>query len=314
MITENPSSEKEVNKFKQLARFVIEHHFGTRPSRISFKASGLTNFVFGVKHREGEFVVRISPDAASINLFIKEQWAQSAAREAGVPTAEILEVGSAIIPHPYMISRRVSGVDGVRHNKRNGIIREMGHFASVINGIRTKGYGATFDWSNNKLSRNETWKDYLRNEYRWHEKLNSLERHRVIRPAQAKKLKRTLLDAEKMKPKATLNHGDIRLKNVIADDDGKITAVIDWENATSNAAPYWELSLSLHDLGIDEQQHFIEGYGISRRKFADASFLIKAFNILNYAPEVDRLFNEKDKDHLDRIRDRMSGSFDLYSL
>lgn len=314
MITENPSPEKEVNKFKKLARFVMEHHFGTAPSRIAFKASGLTNFVFAVQHREGEFVVRISPDAASINFFIKEQWAQSAAREAGVPTAEILEVGAAIIPHPYMISRRVSGVDGVRHEKRNEIIREMGRLAALINSIRTKGFGATFDWSNNKLSRNETWKEYLKNEYRWHDKLHTLERHRVVRPAQAKRLKRILLDAEKMKPRASLNHGDVRLKNVIADEDGKITAVIDWENATSNAAPYWELSLSLHDLGIDEQQHFIEGYGINRRKFAEASSLIKAFNILNYAPEVDRLLNDKDKLRLERIRDRMSGTFDLYSL
>ncbi len=314
MITENPSSEKEVSKFKGLARKVIEHHFGTRPARISFKASGLTNFVFAVKHHDGDFVVRISPEAASINLFIKEQWAQNAAREAGVPTAEILEVGSSIIPFPYMVTRHVEGTNGLKHDKRNEIVREMGRFAAMINGIRTKGFGATFDWSSNKLSRNETWKDYLRNEYRWREKLAVLEKHRIVDAKQARTLRSTFNAAEKMKARSVLNHGDIRLKNVIADEEGKITALIDWENATANSAPHWELSLALHDLGIDEKQHFVEAYGLTPKKFAEAAPLIKAFNVLNYSPEAERLAAEKDTTAIARFRLRMTGIFDLYSL
>jgi len=103
VITKNPASNREVNKYRGLARFLIEHHFGGRPRRIRFMAGGLSNFVFGIKHAEGNFVVRISPDAASVNAFIKEHWAQREAKKAGVPTAEILEVGAAVIPFPYMI-------------------------------------------------------------------------------------------------------------------------------------------------------------------------------------------------------------------
>lgn len=314
MISKNPSPAAQVNKFRKLARFVVEHHLGTRPGRIVYKAAGLTNFVFKVKLPDGEFIVRISPDAAAINAFIKEQWAQTAAREAGVPTAEILEVGSAVIPHPYMISRSVEGTDGTHHEKRIEILRELGRFASVINGIRTKGFGATFDWSNNKLSKNETWKDYLRNEYRWDEKLRILMANRIISAKQERVIKRVMAESERSKPRPVLNHGDLRLKNVIADDEGKITAIIDWEKSTSNAAPAWELSLAMHDLGIDDQQHFVEGYGIKAKKLRETAPLIKAFNILNYAPEAERLAEAKDKEGLDRIRSRMDGVFDLYTL
>lgn len=162
MITKNQSPAREVNKFKKLARHLIKHHLGTAARRIEHKSSGLTNFVFVVKHSAGDFVVRISPDAARINSFIKEQWAQKAAREAGVPVPEILEVGSEIIPHPYMISGTVSGEEATHHPKRLEILREMGRYAALINSIRTNGFGQTFDWSENQLSRNETFKDYLK--------------------------------------------------------------------------------------------------------------------------------------------------------
>lgn len=314
MITKNPSPAKRVDKFKDLARLVIEHHFGTRPRRIAFKSSGLTNFVFGVKHTEGNFVVRISPDAAAINSFIKEQWAQQAARKAGVPTAEILEVGSSIISFPYMIARAVAGQDALEHPKRPEIIREMGRLAALINSVATKGFGVTFDWSNNKLSRNEKWSDYLEHEYNFEAKIEILARHRLTDETRLRLLRKAFRDSLGLRVKPALNHGDIRLKNVIADARGKITALIDWETATSNLAPHWELSLALHDLGIDEKQHFVEAYGINPKKLREAAPLIKGFNMLNYIPEIERVAAQKDKKSLDRLRERFSGTFDLYSF
>lgn len=313
MISKNPSPARKVNKFKQLARDVIEHHFGSPPRRIAFKSAGLTNFVFAVRHGQGNFVVRISPDAAAINSFIKEQWAQQSAHKAGVPTAEILEVGSSVIPHPYMVTRKVEGEDGLRHPKRSEIIREMGSLAAKINSVKTTGFGATFDWSNNLLSRNETWKEYLDNEYRYEEKIEILEKHKIADIAVTKAIRKTLREASNLRPKPVLNHSDLRLKNVMADENGKITAIIDWENATSSLAPHWEMSLALHDLGIDEKQHFVEGYGINIKKLREAAPLIKAFNMLNYIPEIDRAVREKDKIGIERVRIRFDRLFDLFS-
>lgn len=93
----------EANEAKEMARIIIAHHFGSRPSRIKYKASGLSNFVFSAKHSEGDFIVRISFEPSRINAFIKEQWAQTQARAAGVPTSDILEVGNEGVAHPFMV-------------------------------------------------------------------------------------------------------------------------------------------------------------------------------------------------------------------
>ena len=129
-----------------------------------------------------------------------------------------------------------------------------------------------------------------------------------------KSLKRITGDMLKIKTRPALNHGDLRLKNVIADEDGKIMAIIDWEKATSNIAPHWELSVALHDLGIDQQQHYIEGYGIKPKRLAEIAPFIKAFNLLNYVDEINRVVTAKDKLALVRLRTRFACTFDLFSL
>lgn len=304
----------KVNKFRRYARSVIEHHLGSRPNRIVFKSSGFSNFVFKINHDQGDFIVRISPKHERIGSFIKERWAQAAARKAGVPTPEILEVGSEIIPYPYMVWRSVEGHHATDNPKRFAIIHEMGRYAALINSIPTKGFGQTFDWSENQLSRTETFKDYLQKEYCFEAKLAILEKHRAISAQQKKKLQKIFDEAVKLSPKPMLNHGDIRLKNVIADKHGKINAIIDWERCTSNIAPQWELSLALHDLGIDGMQHFLEGYGLKPAKLREIMPLVKAFNIANYAAAIEKFAQRKDKARLEQYRTRLSGALDLYSF
>ncbi|HVG38630.1 MAG TPA: phosphotransferase, partial [Pyrinomonadaceae bacterium] len=110
------------------------------------------------------------------------------------------------------------------------------------------------------------------------------------------------------------NHGDLRLKNVLVGDGGKINAIIDWENCTSNLAPQWELSLALHDLNIDEKQEFLAGYGLSSKEIERAAPLMKALNLINYVPYLEELFKAKDKAQIEQYRLRLSGAFDLYSI
>jgi hygromycin-B 4-O-kinase len=115
-------------------------------------------------------------------------------------------------------------------------------------------------------------------------------------------------------PKPSLNHGDLRLKNIIVDEEGKIKAIIDWEDCTSNAAPPWELSLALHDLSIDEKQELLQGYGAKEKAITEMSPYIKALNLLNYAPKIDRLAVRKDTARLAQYRIRLRGVCDLYSF
>jgi aminoglycoside phosphotransferase (APT) family kinase protein len=307
-------TKKEVNRWREKARQLIVHHFGSKPKRIIYKASGLTNFVFAAKHSEGDFIVRLSPDATRLNDFFKEQWAEEKASEAGVPTAKILEVGNEVVPHPYMITHAVEGSEATFNENRLEIVREMGRYAALINSIPTDGYGNTFNWSNNRLSRNETFDEYVEDALEVEKKLEILEKHKMISPAKKKSVRKIFDGAKKMKPKPRLTHGDLRLKNVIVTDEGKINAIIDWENCTSNIAPHWELSIALHDLWIDEKQAFLEGYGINQKKFAEIAPLIKAFNLINYASVVEKMAKDKDKKKLEEYRARLGGALDLYSF
>ncbi len=82
----------------------------------------------------------------------------------------------------------------------------------------------------------------------------------------------------------------------------------------SNLAPHWELSLALHDLSIDEKQTFLEGYGLRAAEVAEIAPVMKALNLVNYAPEVERLAESHDASGLEQYRLRLSGALDLYSF
>ena len=307
--TERPP--REVDKFRVLARRVIKHHFD-ETRQLKYLSGGLTNFVFSFRAEGSAYVIRISPDPQRLNLFMKEQWAAARAKEAGIPVAEILEVGSELIGLPYMVTRSVEGGDATHHPKRLEILQELGRIGAKINSIRTKGFGQTFDWSDNKLSKNESFRDWLYEEYDAEGKVESLEKHKLITPERSKRVMKIFRESAKSKTRPSLNHSDLRLKNVIADEVGKIKALIDWEGCTSNISPAWELSLALHDLGPDETQYFLDGYGIKPKKLEESMPLIRAFNIANYATAVEQV--AKDKRQLEHYRLRLSGMLDLYSI
>src|SRR5687767_5196356 len=141
---ETPERPVTIRHYRQLANEIIEKHFGKPPSRIVYKSSGRTNFVFTVNHVEGQFVIRISPDTERLATFKKELWATQKVRQAGVPSPEVLAVGNDVISEPYMISRRVTGTEASHHPKRQRIVHQIGEYAAIINSISTEGFGANF--------------------------------------------------------------------------------------------------------------------------------------------------------------------------
>lgn len=301
-----------VRRARGVVNAILEHHFGKPARRLTHRGSGLTNFVFHADHAAGALVVRIARKPEKFNAFIKEQWAIQRAIEVGVPTPEVLEVGMEVVGVPYMIQRRVPGEEAIHHPGRLDVLREMGAYTARINGVRTKGFGKTFDWSANQLSRNDSWSAFLKDELRVEERLETLRRHRMLPPKSLRKL-RALLQAIGDKPRRpTLNHGDMRLKNVLVNDDGVIVAIIDWEECCSQIAPYWDISLALHDLSIDAKQAFLEGYGLSPRQVLAMAPYVRALNVINYAPVIAQAAGNRQQ--LDQFRVRLAGALDLYSV
>src|SRR5688572_7605574 len=310
---ETPERPVTIRHYRQLANEIIEKHFGKPPQRIVYRRSGRTNFVFAVNHVEGQFIVRISPDSSRIEAFKKELWATQKVREAGVPSTEVLIVDQDKDSEPYMITRRITGLEATHHPQRKRIIHEMGHYARIINSIPTKGFGADFDWNKTGFKW-RTWSDYLDNEWEFEKRLRIFTAHKILSQRTVTKLQKTINDTRTLPIKPFLNHADLRLKNVMVDDDGEIAAIIDWEECLSTVAPQFELAISLHDLSIDEKHLFIDGYGLDSEAMPRMTDLLRAINIINYSDAIERAVEVRDHKMLAELRLRLSGGLDLYSL
>jgi hygromycin-B 4-O-kinase len=190
----------------------------------------------------------------------------------------------------------------------------MGKFTAIINSIPTSGFGHIFDWSSNLLSRKDTWSDYIIRELKFTERFEALEKNKMMSSHGLTRLKHTLKEIESWKYKPTLCHGDMRLKNVLVNEKGKISAILDWELCCSNVAPYWDMSIALHDLNVDEKEAFINGYGIDKSEFRTLSPGIKALNLINYVPYMEGAIEKKDKEALESIRLRLHGCLDMYTF
>ncbi|MCL4768150.1 MAG: phosphotransferase [Hyphomicrobiaceae bacterium] len=307
-----PPSSLSERQARAIARSIIEFHLGSPPDRLVQMGGGLSNRVYTAHHAKGPFIVRFGSAAEKIEDFLKEQWVLTKVREKGVPTPEILQVGTEPVSVPYMVSHRVEGRSAVHHPQRLTILREMGRVMATIHTIRTSGYGSTFDWSQNVLSRNETWAGFLRDEWEIEDRIGVLEGQEMLDDRQLKVLRDVVRRMSRWDAPPVLNHGDLRLKNVLVDDDGAITAIIDWEDARSCPPPCWDLALALHDLSIDAKEALVEGYGLSGEQMRELAPYLKALNVLHYASVAKRAAARGNKRQLNGLRTRLSGAFDLF--
>lgn len=313
MTADPRGGDLSLRRARTLVAEIARRYFAQTPRRIVQRGGGLSNMVFEFRVRDGDFVVRLHSHPGQINGYLKEQWAMVQAQRVGVPTPEVLEVDNEAVGLPYMVSRKVDGVAAADHPRRIELLGELGALAARLHGVRTQGFGNNFDWSSNLLSHNASWGEYLASELGAGERLATLARHRMLKPAQQQALLGTLEAMRRWRRPAVLHHGDLRLKNlIVTPESGRVRALIDWEECRSAPAPHWDLSVALHDLNVDQKESFLRGYGISPQAYAEALPFMRAINVLNYAPAIDALARRKDRERLAWYRVRLQGLFDLY--
>ncbi len=297
-----------------LAATLVQRHLGHRVHRLQWLGGGLTNMVAQCRAGTDEFVVRLNPDAAKVHDFLKEQWAIAQAASVGVPVPTVLEVGNAEDGTAYMISRRVAGLPATHHPDRLAVLRELGRCAALLHGVATSGFGPVFDWSRNRLSRADSWTDYLRDVFDAEGRLHAVRTIGRLPADVADRLAARLREMQRWRKPAVLHHGDLRLKNTLVDEGGRLTALIDWENCASSPAGFWDLSIALHDLGPDGKEAFLQGYGLTPAAFSKMAPYVQLLNLLNYAGVLRQAAAERDIARLAWLRVRLRGGFDMAAL
>ncbi|HMC15053.1 MAG TPA: phosphotransferase, partial [Albitalea sp.] len=274
---------------------------------------GLNNLVFEFRAGGADYILRLHAKPGRINRYLKEQWAMRHARAHGVPTPEVLEVDIGTVELPFMLSRKIDGAPAASHPRRIEIIHELGQIAARLHRAPTHGFGPVFDWSDNQLSQCATWAEYLDGELDVRSRIATLAKARMLSTDQLDTLQAAVEQMRSWRKPPVLNHGDLRLKNVVvAPDSARVLALMDWEESLSAPAPHWELSIALHDRNLDEKQALLDGYGMTPRTYAAALPFIRAINTLNYARSVARIVRRKDTERLGWYRARLRGAFDLF--
>ena len=289
---------------KREAILILEKLLGEKPLHIVKLNNGITNKVFKAYVKgEKNLVIRISDVPDKINDYLKEQWCTKNARELGVPVPRILEVGNTVLPYPYMVLEEELGLEGNNYGAdKTDIYRQMGEMAAKINSINTTSFGRVFDWSDNVLSKNPTWVEYLDKELKANYIYNLFETNNILNKDNLKKFRSIIDEIYKWNVSPKLNHSDIRLKNLLIDKQGKITVLLDWENAIATAAPYWELSTCLIDLKEADRILMLEGYGMSLKEFKQKEKYIFIFDVFNYRFGVEDFVKNNNQDELKRFR------------
>jgi aminoglycoside phosphotransferase (APT) family kinase protein len=164
------------------AKEIIEHHFGKAPKEIIALEGGFANFVFHAKIDNKKYIIRISDQPTSLQAFMKEQWAVKKVSEYKVPVPEILEVANEASKFPYMIQEFIEAKPALTFPSKDrlALIKQMGKYTAIINGIQTSGYGHFFDWSSNQLSHNDSWTDYLDKELEVDERIAFFQKNKIL--------------------------------------------------------------------------------------------------------------------------------------
>lgn len=294
-----------------IVRRIVKRHFGEHPRRIEALAGGLNNQVFRIDIKGQPHVVRLHRDPEKLADYQKEDWAMDQAREAGVPTARVLEVGLEG-DRPFMLLEEAQGIPATHWSDSAGVLRELGSLAARIHRVRSQGFGHAIGSASPGRHLWPRWAEFLDNELRMDHRLRLLDSLDVLPGPARRALHSTLGEMRGWKRRPVLQHGDLRLKNVIVSpDDGRIVALLDWDNCLSAPPPYWDLAIALHDLGPDDKEAFLEGYGVSPRRLENLAPVLRALNLLNYAWVIEQAIEAGQRERVAWLKARLRGAFDV---
>lgn len=205
--------------------------------------AGEVNEVYGVGTNNGDFIVRISHGES--DRFSSEKWAIDKAREKGVPAPQVLlieEVEDKKKKVRVSVETKLPGIalgaSNLPENETKAVVLEAGEILAKIHSVAPKKFGRISDEGVGEL---ESWESFMLRPTQPPHLQNLLDSAQKagIAKEQIDQALKILTENKDVYKDVTphLLHGDYGPKHILV-EGGKISGILDFENATSGDPTY----------------------------------------------------------------------------
>lgn len=261
---------------------IIENAFGEKLSaeNIERVPTGKFNRSYTVRLADRELVVRIAPPDKTVfcfyerNMMRQEPVVHKLLREkTSLPVPEIIlaDFGRKVLDRDYLVLEKLPGVPlseaySLDVRQMETTFRELGRYLRELHSITGDRYG--YLGEHRPMPPQGSWSAAFA--IMWNRLIDDVVSVGGYSAGEAAAMRAKLeqnIDAVDRKVKSSLLHMDIWHQNILVDDDGRITGIVDWDRALWGDP---EIEYAVLDYCGIPNGAFWDGYGKSRHsdKFA----------------------------------------------
>ncbi len=272
---------------------LIEHHLpGTNGhTQIEPILTGLFNLSYFIHTNQGDYVLRIAPPRDTPFIFYERDMMlqepeihQIVASKTDTPVADIIALDRSYqhIERDYILMRRLPGhpLSMDMSTDRNDVLRQVGHYLSQVHRIKTDKYG--YLGAHHPMPPQPRWVDAFH--LMWSKLIEDIVYAGCYSPDEGDYFRRLLDRQIKLfdhKVSSSLLHMDIWDQNILVDDQGNVSGLVDWDRALWGDP---EIEFAVLDYCGISVPSFWEGYGIKR----DLSYAARIRQIFYFLYELQK--------------------------
>lgn len=252
---------------------LLRQRLNTQVLAIEPIATGLFNSSFSALLPDREVVVRVAPPADSIFCFYERQMMRQEPKlhrilleKTNIPVPRILayDFTGSLLPRDVIIMEKLPGRPMSECNlsttERDGVLCQVGTYLRQAHAITESKYG--YIGAHRPMLPYDKWDNAFA--VMWHKLLGDIYRIGAYNTTEVARLSNLLKSHRRHfqhNPRSCLLHMDVWDQNVLIDDLGRITGLIDWDRSLYGDP---EIEFAVLDYCSISRPAFWDGYGEKR--------------------------------------------------
>lgn len=265
-------------------------------------ANGRINWVFIADTKDrGLVTVKMREVGESEEPYQRAARAIELARAVGLPVPRTLFTGS-FNGYPYLINTYKEGIPAnIYDGDKADVWYQLGEYARELHEVTMSNVSPDFDIISAQPVPHATLNGYIEGELSKSLRPHYRDQWQILTGGEYEKMAATLKRLQDVRFDSRLVHRDLVLRNVKVDQTGRVTAILDWDNASFHMVPQYELALAFEYKPNEDEglEAFLKGYGISPEEYFDMQSLVTDFRCLEY---LRRLMDKIDRGKLEEAR------------